>query len=113
MLHSVRRVWRIVWKEALIAAGSHKMRVVLIAPPILQTIIFAFALSMDVQNVKIGVCNRDAGAEGAAFLKAFFVKPIFKEVVYYFSDDEIKTAIERRENFAAAIIPSDFSQKIS
>ncbi len=112
MLHSVRRVWRIVWKEALIAAGSHKMRVVLIAPPILQTIIFAFALSMDVQNVKIGVCNRDAGVEGAAFLKAFFVKPIFKEVVYYFSDDEIKTAIERREIFAAAIIPSDFSQKI-
>ena len=112
MLHSVRRVWRIVWKEALIAAGSHKMRVVLIAPPILQTIIFAFALSMDVQNVKIGVCNRDAGAEGAAFLKAFFVKPIFKEVVYYFSDDEIKVAIERREIFAAAIIPSDFSQKI-
>ena len=112
MLNSIRRVWRIVWKEFLIAAGSPKMRAVLIFPPVMQLLIFAYALSMDVKNVRIGVYNADSGVEGAAFLKAFHVEPIFKEVRSFPNEKEVKTALERREIFAAVVVPADFSQKI-
>ena len=112
MSGSIRRVWRLILKELLISFGNPKTRLVLIFPPIMQLIIFASAVTLDVKNVRTGVYNMDSGVEAAAFLKAFSTKPIFKELRYYRGHDEIKRALENREIFAAIIVPEDFSQKV-
>lgn len=111
MLSSIRRVWRIIAKEFQISFGSKKTRIILLVPPIMQLIIFAAAVTLEVNNVRLGVYNLDVGVEGAALLKSFSTRPIFKEIRDYRSHDEIKDAIENREVFAAIVIPKDFSQK--
>ena len=112
MLGSLRRVWRLTLKELKISFGDKKSRIVLIVPPIMQLIIFAAAVTLEVNNVRLGVYNVDAGVEGAAFLKSFSTRPVFKEIKYYDGQDELKRALENREIFSALIIPEDFSQKI-
>ena len=111
MLGSIRRVWRIVAKEFQISFGSKKTRIVLLFPPVMQLIIFAAAVTLEVQNVRLGVYCLDSGIEGASLLKSFSTRPIFKETRYFHSHSELKSAIENREIFAALIIPEDFSQK--
>ncbi len=112
MLDYLRRVRRIVLKELAINLGIPKMRAVLIFPPIMQLIMFAYAVSLEVTNVRLGVFNMDAGAESSTFLQSFGVKPVFREVVYYRSYEELKDALERREIFAGLSIPNDFSTRL-
>lgn len=112
MLGTLRRTRRIVLKELIVNLGSPKMRAVLIFPPIMQLIMFAYAVSLEVTNVRLGVFNMDAGVESATFLQSFGVKPVFREVVYYRSYEELKDALERREIFAGLSIPNDFSTRL-
>ena len=112
MYGSIRRVRRLILKELTVNLGSSKMRAVLTVPPIIQLVMFAFATSLEVTNVRLGVFNMDAGAESSTFLQSFDVKPVFRELVYYRSYEELKVAIEQREIFAGLSIPYDFSTRI-
>ena len=112
MFASFRRVRRLFLKELAINLGMPKMRAVLIFPPILQLVMFAYAVSLEVTNVRLGVFNMDAGAESSTFLQSFCVKPVFKETVGYRSAQELKDALERREIFAGLVIPNDFSARV-
>ncbi len=112
MIGSIRRIWRLTLKELLVTLGIPKMRAILIIPPMIQLVLFSFAVSLEVTNVRLGVVNLDSGAESSTFLKSFGVKPVFKEIVYYRSYEELKEAIELREIFAGLAIPNDFSAKL-
>lgn len=112
MFASFRRVRRLFLKELAINLGMPKMRAVLIFPPIVQLVMFAYAVSLEVTNVRLGVFNMDAGAESSTFLQSFCVKPVFKETVGYRSAQELKDALERREIFAGLVIPNDFSARV-
>lgn len=112
MFASFRRVRRLFLKELAINLGMPKMRAVLIFPPIVQLVMFAYAVSLEVTNVRLGVFNMDAGAESSTFLRSFCVKPVFKETVGYRSAQELKDALERREIFAGLVIPNDFSARV-
>ena len=108
---SIRRVWRLILKELLITIGIPEMCAVLIVPPLMQLVMFAYAVSLEVINVRVGVCNMDFGVESSTFLKTLTAKPVFCETVFYHSYDELKDAIEKRDIFVAIAIPQDFSQK--
>ena len=112
MFASFRRVRRLFLKELAINLGMPKMRAVLIFPPIVQLVMFAYAVSLEVTNVRLGVFNMDAGAESSTFQQSFCVKPVFKETVGYRSAQELKDALERREIFAGLVIPNDFSARV-
>jgi|LSQX01.3.fsa_nt_gb ABC-2 type transport system permease protein len=112
MLGSIRRVWRLFLKEVIIALGTPKTRNILIVPQIIQLVMFSFAVSLDVTNVRLGVVNLDSGVESSTFLLSFGTKPVFKEVRYYQSYEELKEAIEQREIFAGLAVPNDFSARM-
>ena len=63
-------------------ALSIKSRMVLIVPPLLQLMIFAYAATLDVKNVSIAVLNRDAGAESFELLQRFHGSPTFNQMIY-------------------------------
>ncbi|MBR4751302.1 MAG: ABC transporter permease [Thermoguttaceae bacterium] len=112
MFDSLRRTRRLVLKELAVNLGTPKMRAVLIFPPIMQLIMFAYAVSLEVTNVRLGVFNMDSGAESSTFLQSFGVKPVFRDVLYYRSYEDLKDALERREIFAGLSIPNDFSSRM-
>ena len=112
MLGSIRRVWRLFLKEVIIALGTPKTRNILIVPQIIQLVMFSFAVSLDVTNVRLGVVNLDSGRRVVDIPSSFGTKPVFKEVRYYQSYEELKEAIEQREIFAGLAVPNDFSARM-
>ena len=61
MLQMLHRIYTLIQKEILAVWSDKKSRTVLIVPPLLQLFIFAFAATLDVRNVPIGILNRDSG----------------------------------------------------
>jgi len=57
------RIFSLIIKEILAVWRDKQSRRVLIVPAITQLFIFAWAATLDVTNVPIGILNRDSGEQ--------------------------------------------------
>ena len=99
-------------KELMSIATNRLALVSLFIPPIMQLIIFSFAISQEVTNARIVALNLDVGAEGESLMKAFNVRPIFREVLRVGSYRELDEALENQRALAGIVIPQDFSRSL-
>ena len=106
------RVGHLIRKELLATLRDPRVRILLIVPPLLQIVLFAFAITQEVNNAALAVVNRDAGIEGAALIKSFGRPPVFRKLVRLQTEKEVSDAIDRGEVLAAIVIPSDFSRRL-
>ena len=65
MLESIRRILILVRKELTATLTDPIGRVVLFIPPIIQFLMFSFAISQEVVNTRVVILNQDVGLEGA------------------------------------------------
>ena len=65
------RIVSLIVKESQTIWRDKKSRVVLIVPPIIQTLVFAFAATLDVNNVSLAVLNHDLGRQGHELVERF------------------------------------------
>jgi ABC-2 type transport system permease protein len=71
------RVRHIIRKEFLQTLREPRMRGVLLVPPIVQMIIFGYAVNLDVERVNLGWVDFDRSAESRALLARFEGSPYF------------------------------------
>jgi ABC-2 type transport system permease protein len=107
-----RRILVLIYKEILAVWRDKKSRVVLIAPPIVQLFIFAFAATLDVQNVTIGILNRDNGEQGFELVQRFHGAPTFKKIIYLGSVSEISSFVDNQEGVMVVSIDQQFSRNL-
>jgi ABC-2 type transport system permease protein len=107
-----RRVLALIRKEFLAILQDNKSRLVLIAPPIIQLFIFAFAATLDVLNVSIGILNRDSGKPAYELTQRFQGSPIFTNVIYLKSEKEIQELIDTQKVMMVLHIDEEFSRRI-
>ncbi|HBF34045.1 TPA: hypothetical protein DDW35_05730 [Candidatus Sumerlaeota bacterium] len=108
----LRRIFSLILKEARMIWRDKKSRMVLIVPPILQTIIFSFAVTLDVKNVSIAVLNQDSGREGYELVERFRGSGTFTHVLYLQGVQEIQPTIDSQKSLLVLHIPSDFSRQV-
>ena len=53
------RLSALIMKELLAAFRDPKARLALVLPPLLQLFLFAYAATLEVSNVPVGVLNQD------------------------------------------------------
>ena len=53
------RLKALIVKELLVVLRDPRSRVILIVPPLMQLVLFAFAATLEVKNVDLVVLNRD------------------------------------------------------
>src|SRR5437870_11133296 len=94
MLH---RILTLIVKEVLAAIKDKKTRFVLIVPPILQLFIFAFAATLDVKNVPIGILNLDNGEKSIELLQRFHGAEPFGRIIYLQSISQIPAFIDNQQ----------------
>jgi len=105
----------LVKKEFLAIWKDPKSRAIIIMPPILQLLIFANALTMEVKNVDMMVldyCNTQESREliaGFEHSKIVQRTAWFGKIIRVNSIEDIKKNIETRKIEAAVIINSDFA----
>ena len=108
----LKGIYSIIIKEFLAVWQDKKSRIILILPPILQLFIFAFAATLDVTNISLGVLNRDEGKESYELVQRFQGSPYFKRVKYLQSIDEIKNEIDMQKAMIILHIDDQFSKDI-
>ena len=65
------RIAALVVKELLAAFRDPRARAALVAPPLIQLFLFAFAATLEVTNVPIGVLNQDGGLASRQLISRF------------------------------------------
>lgn len=108
-----RRLVALIVKELLAVVRDPKGRLVLIVPPIAQILIFAFAATMDVSNVTVGVLNRDSGLHGGALEARILAASPVRATLRLQTVADLHEAIDLQRTLAVVHIDQDFSADIA
>ena len=106
------RIYALIHKEILAVWRDKKSRIVLIIPPLTQLLIFAFAATLDVKNVPIGILNRDNGEQGIELVQRFRGSPMFTDITYLYSVEEIAPFIDNQKGVMVLSIDEQFSRNL-
>lgn len=108
----IGRILALIRKEILAVWRDKKSRTVLILPPIIQLFVFAFAATLDVTNVTLGILNRDAGEQAFELVQRFHGAPTFRHIVYLSSVSDIAPFIDNQEGMLVLSIDQQFSRNL-
>lgn len=108
----LERVLEIVRKEFRQALRDPRMRAVLIVPPLLQTIIFGYAVSLDVEHVRLGWMDLDRSPRSEELRKRFEGSPYFGIVRLARDEQDVERIMERGDAQALVRIPAGYGAAI-
>ncbi|MFA7270679.1 MAG: ABC transporter permease [Sterolibacterium sp.] len=81
--------------------------------PAVWMLIFAYSVSLDVENVQFGVLDQDQTPASARLIDAFAESRYFKLVRRYDSEREIRESMQASEVKLALVIPAGFNSQAS
>lgn len=108
----VNRIWTLIIKELLSIWRDPKSRFSILTPPVIQLFIFAFAATLEVKNVTLGILNRDNGGASFELVQRFHGSPTFKHITYLRSIEEIPPFIDKQEGMMVLSIDEQFSRSL-
>jgi len=112
MIKASNKISALIVKELLVLFRDKKSRMILIVPPIMQLFIFAFAVTLEVKNVTLLICNQDQGTHGYELIQHFSGSPTFTKINLVNNTNKFREAIDNQEAIAAIHIPQNFSRDI-
>ncbi len=109
MFHRIRAL---IYKEFLAILRDKKSRIVLIVPPIMQLFVFAFAATLDVTHVSMGIVNLDSGKQAYELVQRFRGSPTITDITFLPSETAIKDFIDNKRGFMVLSIDEQFSRLV-
>ena len=106
------RVSALFRKELNQIRRDRRLALSLIVPPVLQLILFGFALSARVENVPLGVIDESKSSESRDLIAALTESRSFQSAGYYFSIEQLSEAISNGSLTAGIVIPTDFARDL-
>jgi len=106
------RILALVMKELMGLWKDRKTRFVILVPPLVQVLVFAYAATYDVKHVPLGLWNEDGGAQAAELVRRFAGSPAFAPAAVIQSPGEAARALDSRRVAAVLHVPSRFSADI-
>jgi ABC-2 type transport system permease protein len=108
-----QRIRTLIVKELLTAWRDPRSRFVLVGPPLIELVLFTYAATEDVTNVRMGVVNEDYGTAARDLAARFEGSPNFAEVRYLRGEADIAPAIDSRSVLMVLHIGPDFSRRLA
>src|SRR5574340_646892 len=103
MWNLIREILKKEFRQVL---REPRMRAVLIGPPLLQLIIFGYAVNLDVENSRIAWMDRDRTPESRDLLSAFQGSRNFKVVATPANDAEVRDLLDHgRAQAVIGVLP--------
>ncbi len=107
-----KRVYALIVKELLAVLQDNKSRLILIMPPLIQLFIFAFAATLDVTNISMGVLNEDYGKVAYELVNRFKGCPYVKHIEFLDHESQIKDVIDNQKAIMVLHIKEQFSRNL-
>ncbi|MDR1677781.1 MAG: ABC transporter permease, partial [Deltaproteobacteria bacterium] len=108
----IRRIKTLIVKELLILLRDPRGRAMLIIPPIIQLLLFAYAVTLEVTNVSIVICNQDAGRHSRELSARIAASDYFLSVTSTNDPQKLKDTLDKQQAILALNFPIDFSAKV-
>lgn len=102
----------LIRKEFLAIWSDKKSRTIIIIPPLLQLILFSFAVTLEVKNISIGVLDRDNTPQSQEIIRTLALSETFTKITMLKSEAELGSYIDSQKVLATLSIPQDFAQKM-
>ncbi len=106
------RIVEILRKEILVTFRDPRMRVMLFLPPMVQLIIFGYAVNLDVEHSRLAWLDRDRTPESRELAAAFQGSRYFEITKHLNKGDDVNRVMERGEVIAAVSVQPGFARDL-
>lgn len=106
-----RGLWAIIYKEILQVRRDPSTRFIFLIP-LIQTIIFGYAIDMDIQHIPTVVYDLDRGKESRRLVESMVNTGTFDLAGEVHSEAEVRRWIVAGKAKVGIIIPGDYSAKL-
>jgi len=107
------RIGVILRKEFIQLFRDPRMRGLLFIPPLLQLIVFGYAVTLDVDNAKIAWMDNDGTPESRALLARFEGSGRFQVVAFPGSEAEVQRVLDRGDAHAVVRVLPGFARDLA
>jgi ABC-2 type transport system permease protein len=108
----ITRLIALIIKELLVVLKDPKGRLILIGPPLIQTVIFSFAATLEVNNLTLAVNNHDEGKWGYELVQRLSSSSTFTGVFVVEGERQIARVLDEQQAIAVLSVPQNFSRDI-
>lgn len=109
----MHQILALIVKEFLSLLKDKRSRFVVVVPPLIQLLVFGYAASYDLSNVRYAVYDRDGGEAARALLARFEGSPTFGHAQRIERQAEIAELIDAREVLLVIQIGPNFTADIA
>jgi ABC-2 type transport system permease protein len=102
----------IAYKELLHILKDPRSLLILFLMPILQLVMFGYALKMEIQNIKIGLIDHSRSAISRDLIASFKGSDFFQLFPFSGEEEQIDQLFKNRDAHAVMIIPVDFAREM-
>ncbi len=113
MISSLIRMKAIIVKELRQLARDRITFGMVVMIPLIQLLLFGFAINTDIRNIPIGVVDQSGSTAGRVITQSVSVTQVVSITSSYATVFEAEQAITKGEIKAALILPSDLTQRIT
>ncbi|MFA5857533.1 MAG: ABC transporter permease [Elusimicrobiota bacterium] len=108
----MERFWYIVKKEFILFTHDPKMMVLSFISPIIQLVIFGYAVTTDIRNIKTVIWDNDGTYESRGLADKFIHSEYFRITGYARDENQFESSIQTGRSVIGIHIPSGFERNI-
>ncbi len=106
----VGRFWALALKELRQIRRDRRLAVSLLLPPLLQLVLFGFALDPDVRNLRLGLVDESRTVESRELISAMTENQTFRLTGSYRTAADLERAISEGQLDVGVVVPYDFAR---
>lgn len=103
----------IVRKEFIQAFRDPRMRAILVVVPLVQLLVFGYAVTTDVRDVRLAVVDRDRTPQSRELISRFTGSGYFRAVAHPAGEEELKRLLDRGSVRAALLVDAGFGGDVA
>ncbi|HET6416868.1 MAG TPA: ABC transporter permease [Polyangiales bacterium] len=108
----MNRMFAIAWKEIIQARRDRLTMGMMIGIPIIQLLLFGYAINTDVRNIATVVYDQDHSEESRGFVRRMEATRFYEVVGYVESYEQIGVALRSRQAMVALVVPPRFGAEV-
>lgn len=113
MIERLKKILALIKKEFIITWMDPKSRAIIVALPIVQLILFSYAVTMEVKNIDMVVIDQDNSSESRELISRFEGSPQFRKIHKVNSMKQMKHLIDNKNADMGLYINNDFSSNVT
>ena len=112
MAFSAVRIKHIVRKEFIQVFRDRRSRILLFLPPLIQLMIFGYAVNMDITNIRLGIMDLSRSQQSRELIASFRATRYFRITRIIEHEKEIRELLDRGSVQGVLKINRDFAKRV-